>query len=146
MARGRSTVNRFSKTVYIPQSPQQAFDVVNDIEAYPEFVPWCSSAKIVSRDSGVVVASLSFRVGLKTLQFTTRNISTPYSAVDMSLVDGPFRCLEGRWRFDPSGPGTNIACEVDYEFASTRANALFNLFFPRLMGFLVSSFVNRARR
>ena len=55
-ARARSTVNQFNKTVYIPQPPQQAFAVVNDIEAYPEFVPWCSNAQIISRESGVVVS------------------------------------------------------------------------------------------
>ena len=138
-------MSRFSKSLYSPHPPQRVFEVVNDVRAYPEFVPTCVSAEVLHSDDSSLTASLGFSIGLKTLHFTTHNTLNPYESIDMRLVEGPFRRLEGHWRFSPQGNGTQIDCQIDYEFASKSMSLLFSLAFPKILNYLIISFLDRAK-
>ena len=88
------------------------YDLINDIERYPEFVPWCTAARIVSRKEHEVVATLNIRRGPLKTEFTTRNLLEPGSRVLMQLVSGPFRVLEGLWTLTALG---ELGCRVELE-------------------------------
>ena len=91
-----STVNR---SALVPYSAAQMYALVNDIETYPEFVPWCSKSAVKIISNTEKEATLFFaRNPIKT-SFTTKNTLTPNQLIDMQLVDGPFSRLQGVWRF-----------------------------------------------
>src|SRR5262249_257213 len=78
--------------------PQRAvFEIINDIEKYPEFLPWCTHAKVQSRSDQEIVATVGVRKGPLQGEFTTRNELEPDRRITMRLVSGPFRALEGEW-------------------------------------------------
>ena len=93
----RLPMAEFKRTVRVAYSPHQMYDLVDAIELYPEFLPWCERARIDSRDSREVEATLGFRqVGFRG-DFTTRNTLKPTNRIDMELLDGPFDQLKGWW-------------------------------------------------
>jgi ribosome-associated toxin RatA of RatAB toxin-antitoxin module len=79
------------------------YDLVADIESYPEFLPWCGGAGIVSHDEKQVVASIKIAYHKIHKTFTTRNVLQPGASMEMQLVEGPFRHLHGLWRFESCG-------------------------------------------
>jgi ribosome-associated toxin RatA of RatAB toxin-antitoxin module len=134
------------RSALVSQPPRVVFALINDIERYPEFLPWCSHAHVVSRSEGQLVATLGVRQGGFAGEFTTRNTLTPDSCVLMELMDGPFRTLNGEWLLEPIGAG---GCRVDFnvafEFKSRLTGMLFEPLFAQTIGSLVEAFVQRAR-
>ena len=95
------------RSALVAQPPERMFALINDIESYPQFLPWCTSAQVQSRTEREIIASLGVRRGALSSQFTTRNELTPNRHIAMRLVSGPFKTLEGtgispRWRFPDS--------------------------------------------
>ena len=95
--------------------PEQMFMLVDDIERYPEFLPWCTGATVLSRDPEVTRASL--HVGFRGIKqsFSTENRNTPPHEIALKLIDGPFRALDGRWRFNDLG---GKGCKIEFNLAS----------------------------
>jgi len=107
------------RSALVGYSAQAMYALADDIESYPQFLPWCDAAEFVAREPGRAVATLHVNFhGLKN-QFTTENIHQPGRRIDMKLVSGPFRSLDGQWLFTALGEN---ACKVEfslrYEFAS----------------------------
>jgi ribosome-associated toxin RatA of RatAB toxin-antitoxin module len=122
------------------------YALINDIERYPEFVPWCTAARIDARKEGEVLATLNIKRGPLKAEFTTRNLLEPDKRVLMQFVSGPFRVLEGLWTLTPLGElGCRVELEMRFEFANRVASALFESLFQDSAASLVDAFVKRAR-
>ncbi|HUA87924.1 MAG TPA: type II toxin-antitoxin system RatA family toxin [Steroidobacteraceae bacterium] len=134
------------RSALVSQPPGRVFALINDIERYPEFLPWCTHARVLERSASQIVATLGVRQGAFTGEFTTRNTLTPETAVLMQLVDGPFRTLEGRWQLTPiESLGCRVDLDVRFEFKSRVGGLLFEPLFAQTLGSLVEAFVRRAR-
>ena len=138
------------RSALVAQSSERLFALINDIEAYPRFVPWCTSARIESRADHEIVATLGVRRGPLKTEFTTRNTLVPYSRVGLELVRGPFRELSGEWRLTPIGAltgaqGTKIELELRFAFANSISALVFEPLFGETAASLVDAFVARAR-
>jgi coenzyme Q-binding protein COQ10 len=130
----------------VPHSPEQMFALVQDIERYPQFVPWIARATVVSRSAAEVVGRLEMeRAGLRET-FTTRNLLHPPHRIDLKLLEGPFKTLEGRWSFEPiADRGTRIELTIRFEFANPLTSMLLSRTFEKSCNQLVDAFVARAR-
>ena len=134
------------RSALIAESPARMYALINDIERYPEFVPWCTAARIESRKEGEVVATLTIKRGPLRAEFTTRNLLEPDKRVLMQFVSGPFSVLEGLWTLTPLGDlGCRVELEMRFEFANRVAGTLFAPLFEDTAASLVDAFVKRAR-
>lgn len=133
------------RSALVPYSAQQMYELVDDIGAYPEFLPWCSDARILNRDGDTVEATLELNKSGIRKSFTTRNTGHPYEGIELRLVGGPFRHLEGGWRFtDLPGHGSKVVLDIDFEFESTLVDVIFGSFFEDTCNSLVDAFTQRA--
>ena len=134
------------RTALIAEQPGRMYSLINDIERYPEFVPWCTAARIVERGEAEIVATLNIKRGPLKAEFTTRNLLERDRRVLMQLVSGPFRVLEGLWTLTPLGDlGCRVELEMRFEFSNRVTGTLFEPFFEESAGSLVDAFVKRAR-
>ncbi|AMN46804.1 hypothetical protein ACG33_06765 [Steroidobacter denitrificans] len=135
-----------TKSALVPYTPAQMYALVADIERYPQFVPWLDGARELERTQDFVVGCLEMRrAGLRE-RFTTRNTLTPPHEISLALVEGPFRTLEGRWRFDAIGDrGTRVSLWIRFEFSNAMLSLLLSRSFEKNCGELVDAFVARAR-
>jgi len=134
------------RSALIAESPERMYTLINDIERYPEFVPWCTAARVESRKESEVVATLTIKRGPLRAEFTTRNLLEPGKRVLMQFVSGPFRVLEGLWTLTPLGDlGCRVELEMRFEFANRVAGTLFAPLFEDTAASLVDAFVKRAR-
>ncbi len=136
-----------SKTVIVPYSPQQMFALVDGVEQYPEFLPWCTGSSVVLRDTTVTRATL--HVGFRGIKqsFSTENRNSPPGEISMKLLEGPFRSLDGHWRFvDLDGKGCRIEFRLAYEFSSRLLATLVGPVFSHIADTMVDAFVKRAER
>ena len=136
------------KSVLIWYSGQEMYDLVVDIAKYPQFLPWCDHARVLSTEPDGMTAEVGIAFGGLRQSFTTRNRHVPGREVHLQLVRGPFSQLEGQWRFEPVGDGSQRACRVElslrYGFDSRPLAALVGPVFDRIAGSLVDAFVKRA--
>jgi len=134
------------RSALIAESPDRMYELINDIERYPEFVPWCTASRVESRKEGEVVATLTIKRGPLRAEFTTRNLLEPGKRVLMQFVSGPFRVLEGLWTLTPLGDlGCRVELEMRFEFANRVSGTLFAPLFEDTAASLVDAFVKRAR-
>ncbi|NWN82579.1 MAG: type II toxin-antitoxin system RatA family toxin [Halomonas sp.] len=136
------TVNR---TAMVRHTPQEMFDLVNDFERYPEFLPGCSRARLVERDDAHLIGEMTLgRAGIEQ-SIKTRNDLIEPERIEMSLVSGPFKRLRGRWLFTPMGEDTcKVSLEMEFEFANRLLGMAFGKLFQQVAGQLVDSFTRRA--
>jgi len=133
------------KSMLVEYPAETMFSLVDDVTRYPDFLPWCGGAEILSRDEHTVHAALliSYK-GIKQ-RFSTRNRVEAPQLIEMTLVDGPFRHLDGQWRFTPLG---SHACKVEfalhYEFSSRLLEKLVGPVFHYIANSFVDAFVKRA--
>jgi len=121
------------------------FDLVNDVESYPEFLHWCRGARIESRSEREMVASLDVGIGGIHKSFKTRNTLDRPRSIRLELVSGPFRRLSGEWRFEPLGPdATAVELTLEFEVAPSPFNMVFSLMFEELVRSQMSAFIARA--
>jgi ribosome-associated toxin RatA of RatAB toxin-antitoxin module len=136
------------KSVLIWYSAEEMFDLVTEVEQYPEFLPWCDRATVLERDASGMKAQVGIAFGGIHQTFTTRNEHVPDREVKMHLVDGPFSRLDGDWKFTPLGGEGQRACKVEldlcYGFDNVALAALVGPVFDKIAGNLVDAFVKRA--
>ena len=136
------------RSTLVPHPAEAMFDLVADVESYPEFLPWCGGAREIERTDAAQVASVALATrlpGIGRAQFTTRNRLHRPERIDVELVDGPFRHLRGTWRFVPLGEdGCRAELEVDFEFASRLVGRALAPGFRRACDTVVDAFVRRA--
>ncbi|MEY8877248.1 MAG: type II toxin-antitoxin system RatA family toxin [Leptothrix sp. (in: b-proteobacteria)] len=145
------------KSVLLWYSPREIYDLVVDVPAYPQFLPWCQRAELLAGDAGAVTARLHLAYAGVKHAFTTRNVHVEGESVSMSLVDGPFSKLEGLWRFVPIGTPASVtpgggaqACRVEFElayaFSSRPLELVVSPVFDRIANTFVDAFVARAEQ
>ena len=144
-------MRQFIRSALVAAPPARLFALINDVERYPEFVPWCVASRVLSRTPTEVVASLDVKRSLLRTSFTTRNTLEGDSAVRMELVEGPFRSLQGRWTVTPiydvngAAMGCRVQLEMRFEFANALSASLLEPLFEQTVASLVEAFVARAR-
>ena len=134
------------RSALVPYTDEQMFLLVDRIDAYPEFLPWCAGSAVHARSEKKVEASIDIAtMGIKKT-FTTANALTPYSHIQLNLVDGPFERLEGHWRFQSLGEeGSKVSLVLDFEYKGGWAYAAFGTFFSHVANQLVDAFCERAK-
>jgi len=133
------------RSALVSYTPQEMFALVTDVNAYPQFMPWCSGAEVLSSESNGMVARIDFAVGGVSKSFTTRNRHEPDAEVGIQLVDGPFSQLQGRWRFEPLGEeGCKISLFMEYDFSSKMVSMVVGPVFSKIANSLVDAFQKRA--
>ena len=138
-------MKRIARSAIVEHSAAEMYALVDGIEAYPEFLPWCAGAVVHERRPGATRATLT--VGLHGLRhsFTTQNDNRPGEAIDMRLVEGPFRRFHGEWRFVPLGEqACRIEFTLEYEFSSRTLGRLLAPLFDGIADSMVEAFVRRA--
>ncbi len=133
------------KSALVPHSDKQMFDLVNDVESYPEFLPWCSATKLLSRSESELCGELEVsRIGIRQ-RFSTCNTLHPYDRIDIRLKEGPFRDLHGCWRFTAlREDACKVELELEFEFSGKLINAAFGKVFSQIANSLVDAFCKRA--
>lgn len=135
---------KFERTLVVPYTPERMYQLVDDVDSYPEFLPWCESARVDSRQDDLVEATLGFKqVGFKG-DFTTRNELTPTSRIDMELLDGPFDQLKGHWAFEEHPKGCAVTLFLRYRFDNPLAGFMFATVVETIAGELIAAFASRA--
>jgi len=137
-------MKRVSRSAIVEHSAEDMFALVDDIEAYPRFLPWCGAAKVEERTPAGVRATLT--VGIRGLRqsFTTQNENHPGRSIDLRLVEGPFRRFAAAWRFKPlSGRACSIEFILEYEMAGA-LSAILEPLFDRIADTMVDAFKRRA--
>lgn len=138
-------MRKIDRSALVPYTAQEMFVIVDDVAAYPEFLPWCTAADEHSRSAEMVEATLELQKGAVSKSFTTRNTRHPFSAIDLALVGGPFRHLSGGWRFKDLGEGgCKVSLNLEFEFESKLVDMMFGSFFEDICNSLVDAFSKRA--
>ncbi|MDD5412771.1 MAG: type II toxin-antitoxin system RatA family toxin [Methylobacter sp.] len=134
------------KSALVKFSAQQMFDLVNDIEAYPEFLPWCSGSRIIKREGNIVEAELVISKGGFKKSFSTRNTIDNGGRITVALLEGPFSSLEGVWDFMPlRDDASKISLYLEFEMSGMLASLAFGAVFNQICNTMVSSFTARAK-
>lgn len=132
--------------------PEQMFDLVADVERYPEFVPLCEGLRVLRREvgeGGMEVLLAEMEVGYKAIResFTSRvTLDRPQLRILVEYVDGPFRHLQNRWEFRPAGAGCMVDFAIDYAFKSRALGLLMGAMFDRAFRKFTDAFEARADR
>jgi coenzyme Q-binding protein COQ10 len=129
----------------LPYKPEQMYDLVADIEKYPEFLPWCLAARIRKREGNVVYADLIIGFKMIRERFTSRVTLSPPDRIDVSYTEGPFSYLNNHWIFLPTDDGCLIDFYVDFEFRSKMLQKIIGVLFNEAVRRMVTAFETRAR-
>ncbi|MDN5751669.1 MAG: type II toxin-antitoxin system RatA family toxin [Nitrosospira sp.] len=135
------------KSVLVGYSAKQMFDLVDDVDAYPEFLPWCGGSSVSQQGEAVTHATIKINYHHIKHSFTTENTRRPPELIEMTLLDGPFQNLDGHWRFIPL---TEDACKIEFRLHYTFAH----IFLEKLVGpvffiianSFVEAFIERAEQ
>ena len=133
------------RSVLVPYGAAAMFDLVDRVELYPEFLPWCGGASILATRDGGKTARLDIDFhGVRT-HFTTDNANTPPALIVVTLTDGPFRHLHGEWRFRAlAEEACKVEFELAYEFATHLLERAVGPVFAHIANTFIDAFVRRA--
>jgi len=140
-------VAEVSRSVIVGHTPAEMFALIDAVETYPEFLPWCGGARVIHRDEGVTRATLQIAYRGIRQSFTTENPKRAPEEMLIHLVEGPFRSLDGAWRLTALGTGgCKIEFRLRYEFSARWLEKLIGPVFDHIAKSLVEAFVKRADR
>ena len=138
-------MHSIERSVLVPYSAAQMFDLVADVEKYPEFMPWCGGSAVSERDENGMKASVTIAMAGLRQTFTTRNTHTYPSLIELELIDGPFSALHGRWEFVAlSDEACKVVFTLRYAFSSRTLEQLVGPVFNRVANSFIDSFSKRA--
>lgn len=133
------------KSVLLGYSAEQMFALVDRVEDYPKFLPWCGGVEVREREGDRLVATLQINYHGVRQSFTTENINTPPVNMKMRLVDGPFKSLDGTWTFRAlRADACKIEFDLKYEFSSRLLEQIIGPVFSMIANSFVDSFCKRA--
>jgi ribosome-associated toxin RatA of RatAB toxin-antitoxin module len=136
-----------NRTVLVGYAPQEMFALVDAVEEYPRFLPWCGGARVLHRDERKTRAEILINYHGIRHGFTTENEKIAPLEMQIRLVEGPFRRLDGLWRFVPLGDrGCKIEFRLHYEFSNRLLERLVGPVFNHIANTLVEAFVRRAKQ
>ncbi len=135
------------KSVLVPYSAEQMFALVDDVESYPQFLPWCGGASVSPQDNGAVHATVHIDYHHIKHSFTTENVREAPQRIDMTLKNGPFKHLDGSWHFIPlSDSACKIQLQLHYEFSGKLLETAFGPIFHYIANNFVDAFIHRAEK
>ena len=131
----------------LPYTPRQLFDLVADVERYPEFLPWVLAARIRRRQGNVFFADLVIGFKMVRERYTSKVTLTEPSRIDVTYTEGPLKQLNNHWKFEPHGEGhCLIDFYVDFEFRSRVLQRMIGVLFNEAVRRMVGAFETRARQ
>ena len=134
------------RSALMPYSAGQMYKLVDDIAAYPQFLPWCTASRILSENQEEVRATLELSKGRVSKRFSTVNHRQPDKRIEMRLLDGPFKHLQGFWRFEALGDSAcKVSIDMEFEFSNQWVATIFGPIFSQVVGSLVDAFMKRAK-
>lgn len=134
-----------NRSALVSHTASEMFALVDDVDAYPDFMPWCGSAKVLSRSPVEVKARIEIAHKGIRQTFTTRNRLQPGKMIEMHLVDGPFSQLNGAWRFDSlADHACKISLDMEYEFSNKILALAIGPIFNKIANSMVDAFCRRA--
>jgi ribosome-associated toxin RatA of RatAB toxin-antitoxin module len=138
-------MHRVERSVLVPYSVEQMFELVADVRAYPEFLPWCAGTRVHPQSDGTLEVTVDIAYHGVRSRFTTRNRNAPPERIHMHLVDGPFRRLDGEWTFRQlRDDACKVHLNLHYQFVSGLLGRLIAPVFESIAGSMVDSFSQRA--
>jgi ribosome-associated toxin RatA of RatAB toxin-antitoxin module len=138
-------MNTITRSALVSYSARQMFELVNNISEYPRFLPWCSESRIMFESEAEVEAELDIVWKGIHKSFTTRNRLHPFDRMDIELVSGPFRHLEGHWQFNAlDETSCKVSVELEFEFTGSLVDRVFQPVFTHIASSLVEAFCKRA--
>ena len=138
-------MRKVQRSALVPHSASKMFSLVDEVEAYSEFLPWCKSSEVHLRQENLVEATLELQRGDLSKKFSTRNTAANDTVIEMALLDGPFSHLAGRWVFTQLGDaGSKVQLDLEFEFSNSMVDVLFGGFFEDTCNSLVDAFTQRA--
>jgi ribosome-associated toxin RatA of RatAB toxin-antitoxin module len=133
------------RAALVPYSAKEMYDLVNDIGAYPQFLPWCKESDILSSSEDEIRARLHLAWMGVEKSFTTCNRLQPHKMIEIGLIDGPFHHLQGFWRFtDIEDKGARIQFDLNFQFSNTLLDKMIGTVFTQIANNLVEAFCKRA--
>ncbi|NOY74153.1 MAG: type II toxin-antitoxin system RatA family toxin [Gammaproteobacteria bacterium] len=136
-----------SRSALVPYSASEMFSLVDNIIAYPEFLPWCSQSNEIERDADEVHASIEINKGALRKSFSTCNRIQKNKMIEMRLKEGPFKHLQGFWRFDQLGDeGCRVSFDLQFEFSSRLLGLTIGPIFSKIANDMVDAFNQRAHQ
>jgi len=136
---------RIEQAKLLPYTPGQMYALVNAVEAYPEFLPWCEAVEVHARQQEMLRATLTLAKAGVRQRLTTRNEMAPERSIHMRLEEGPFRHLSGLWCFEPRAGGERRRqLTMEFEFKNRLVAMTLGRLFDEITGSLVSAFEARA--
>ncbi|TDQ36847.1 ribosome-associated toxin RatA of RatAB toxin-antitoxin module [Thiopseudomonas denitrificans] len=143
----RPMTTKINRSALLPYPAQALFDMVNDVQAYPEFLPWCSAAKILEADAEQMKAELTVAKAGLSHQFTTQNRLVPGKRIEMRLVKGPFSHLHGVWTFQTlTDEASKISLDLEFDYSGFIMRATLGPLFNHAANTMVDAFCQRAQQ
>lgn len=131
----------------LPYTPSQLYDLVVDIEKYPEFLPWCAAARILFKSETEILADLSIGYNVFRETFRSRVHLNPKTRIEIEYISGPFHHLNNQWLFkDGADGGTNIDFLIDFQFRNSLFQSAIQLAFESAFNHMLSAFEKRANQ
>ena len=139
-------MSNIDRSALVYYSPDEMYQLVNDVGSYESFLPWCRSSHVISESDEMMEASVEIAKGILNKTFTTRNHLTPGKKIEMELIDGPFKNLSGHWQFDPLKKENTckISLQLQFEFSNSLASLAIKPVFTQIANSLVDAFIQRA--
>jgi ribosome-associated toxin RatA of RatAB toxin-antitoxin module len=139
-------MHHISKSAIVPYTPQQMFELVNNIDDYSQFLNWCDSSSILNQSDDQITASVQINQGGLKQSFSTLNTLTPYKSIEMQLLDGPFDELSGEWRFETLGENAaKVHLTLQFKFKSMLIDMALSPIFKSIANSQLDAFVARAK-
>lgn len=140
-------MKKITRSALLPYSAECMFDLVNNVEAYPEFLPWCGGSDVIEATEEKMIASILIaKAGIKQ-QFTTENHLQRPQKIELHLLEGPFKSLYGLWKFQTlDACACKISLDIEFEINNSFLNAAIGVIFEQIVATLVQSFCDRAKQ
>ncbi len=133
------------KSALVQHSAGEMYRLVNDVEQYQDFLPWCKSSRLVSLEGDTMVGELVVSKSGITQSFSTRNTLTKDRLIELQLDEGPFSRLTGQWEFTPlRDDACKVSLRLEFEFSGRLINAAFGAIFSQIANTMVDAFCKRA--
>ena len=121
------------------------FNLINDVESYPDFLPWCTKTEVTKESKNINTGKIFISKSFINLNFSTKNIIDVNKSITLSLQDGPFDELNGQWSFRTiDSNNTHVTLEIDYKFKNSLIEISIEPIFSTIMNSLLKSFINQA--
>jgi ribosome-associated toxin RatA of RatAB toxin-antitoxin module len=138
-------MHHVERSALVRHSSLDMFHLVNDVASYPVFLKWCRSSRVLSETDVEMAAELEIAWKVLHKTFSTKNNLDKGNSIQLELLDGPFKSMQGEWKFKHlREDACKITMEIDFEFKSSVSNMVFSAIFTQICGSLMDSFIKRA--